>query len=90
MKEGVVENSGRRVTDQQVEPHPELIADGWQQRFIGDPQRTAEAVELYSQMGYEVRTEPVKPMQLDDNCKDCLVLALCQFKTIYTRKIPKP
>lgn len=41
---------------------------------------------LYSQLGFEVRAEPVAPDQLEDGCEGCHVVALLQFKTIYTRK----
>ena len=47
--------------------------------------RADEAVELYSQLGFEVHVEPVLASELGGDCNDCALVATCQFKTIYTR-----
>lgn len=59
----------------QLEHNTELIAQGWQRRFTVDEQRSKEVVELYTQLGFEVRTEPVAAVEQD-----------VQFHTIYTRR----
>jgi hypothetical protein len=80
-------HSTRRVlSDSQLEPDPELVAQGWERRFTADPQRAQEAMELYAQLGYEVRVESVRSVELADDCEDCLSGAALGFKTIYTRK----
>ncbi|MBI3950598.1 MAG: hypothetical protein HY314_09105 [Acidobacteria bacterium] len=81
------EREVRRVlSEAQLEPDPALVAEGWERRFIADAQRAKEAMELYAQLGYEVRAEPVRPAELGDDCEDCLIVVAFQFKTIYTRK----
>jgi hypothetical protein len=80
-------HSTRRVlSDSQLEPDPELVAQGWERRFIADPQRAQEATELYEQLGFEVRAEPLRSAETVDDCDDCLTAAALGFKTIYTRK----
>lgn len=83
----IVEQEARRFfSEAQLDPDPALIAEGWQPRFIADARQTREATELYTQLGFEVRAEPVPVEQMGDDCSDCQVLVLLQFKTIYTRK----
>jgi len=79
-------SAGRFFSDAQLEPDPALIAEGWERRFTADEQRTKEVVELYTQLGYEVRTEPVRAEELDDDCQDCQSVVSVYFRTIYTRK----
>ena len=43
-------------------------------------------VALYEELGFEVVADPVKPEQLVDDCQDCRLLILLEFKTIYTRR----
>lgn len=78
--------AGRMLSDAQWQPDPELVAAGWERRFIADAQRAQEALELYAQLGYEVRAEPVRVEELREECEDCRVVIALQFKTIYTRK----
>lgn len=59
----------------QLEHNAELLAQGWERRFTADEQRSKEVVELYTQLGFEVRTEPVRAVELD-----------VHFHTIYTRR----
>jgi len=83
----IVEQEARRFfSEAQLKPDPALVAEGWQPRFIADARQTREATELYTQLGFEVRTEPVPAEELGDECSDCQALVLFQFKTIYTRK----
>ena len=61
--------------------------EGWTRRFIALGRRLNEAAELYSQLGYEVRLEPVNLDEEEsmgaESCKDCFVTV--QARTIYTR-----
>ncbi|UCC83228.1 MAG: hypothetical protein JSW46_20125 [Gemmatimonadota bacterium] len=85
----IVEGEARRVLYQaQLEGDPARLADGWERRFIVDAQRAEEAIELYSQLGYEVCADPVRAEELGEECDDCQLLAALQFKMIYTRKRP--
>lgn len=85
--ESLVDGLSRRfLSDTQLQPDPSLIARGWERRFIADEQRAREAMELYSQLGYEVRAEPVLPEELPDDCENCKTVVSFYFQTIYTRK----
>jgi hypothetical protein len=79
-------STSRVLSHAQLEPDPRLAAEGWERRFIADEQRAREAMELYSQLGYEVRAEPVRPEELHDDCLDCRTVVSFHFQTIYTRK----
>lgn len=82
-----LERESRRVlSDAHFEADPALISAGWQRRFITDAQRAQEVMDLYAQLGYEVRAEPVPLSALEGGCEDCRAVVLFQFKTIYTRK----
>jgi len=82
-----LEHSADRVlSEAQLQPNPALVVEGWERRFTADEQRAKEAMELYSQLGYEVRAEPVSPDELDDDCQDCRAVVSYRFCTIYTRK----
>jgi hypothetical protein len=83
----LVEREAKRVlSEEHLRADPARIADGWERRFIADGQRAKEAIELYQQLGYEVCADPVQPEDMEDDCDDCQLLMLLQFKTIYTRK----
>jgi hypothetical protein len=79
-------HADRVLSDAQLKPDPALVAEGWERRFTADEQRTNEAMELYRQLGYEVRAEPVRPEELHDDCLDCRTVVAFHFQTIYTRK----
>ncbi len=72
--------------DLQVRPDPELLAEGWEYRFVADAQRAAEAVQLYAELGYEVRVVSAQPADWNEECEGCQLVALLDFQTIYTRK----
>lgn len=57
--------------------------EGWQRRFTADPQRAEEMMELYRQLGFEVRAEPA-PLATAE-CAPCHA-TMTQWLTIYTRK----
>ncbi len=82
----VEQEARRRPSEAQLAGDPARIADGWERRFIADAQRAEEAMELYSELGYEVCADPVRPEELGEGCEDCRLLATSQFKVIYTRK----
>lgn len=66
-------------------PRPERVAAGWERRFMADSTRLAEFVELYTQLGFEVETEPVQPDEIGPDCEGCQLLMCRQFVTLYTR-----
>ena len=83
----IVETEARRVlSEAQLRPDPERIADGWERRFIADAKRTRESIELYESLGFEVVADPLRTHEMGEECDDCLLVALMQFRTIYTRR----
>jgi hypothetical protein len=83
----IVEQEARRaLTEEQLKPNPQLMAAGWERRYIADARQAQEASELYTELGFEVHTEPVRAEELGDDCEDCRLLVLLQFQTIYTRR----
>lgn len=76
----------RVLTAEQLRPDPALVADGWERRFIADVHRAQEAVDLYRKLGFEARAEPVKHVELGEECGDCAVVTAFRFKTVYTRR----
>jgi hypothetical protein len=76
----------RFLSDDQLQPNPALVVEGWERRFTADEQRTREAMDLYIQLGYEVRAEPLRAEELDEDCQDCRTVVAAHFRTIYTRK----
>jgi hypothetical protein len=78
--------AGRFLPEDQLQPDPALVAEGWERRFSADSQRAAEAIELYTKLGYEVRVESLRPEEITDECEGCHSLAAREFRTIYTRK----
>lgn len=67
------------------ERHEELVAEGWQRRFVAAPPRLDEMLELYRSLGLEVRAEPVYASDPAGHCSDCLA-ARALFRVVYTRE----
>ncbi len=80
------ESSRKFLTEAQLQPDPGLVAEGWQRRFTADEQRIQEVVELYKELGYEVRMEPVTTGELQDDCHECQASSSLRLFTVYTRK----
>ena len=74
------------LSEAALEGDPKLLAQGWERRFMADAERAKEAVELYEELGYEVRTEAVRSEDVANDCEDCQLLMLLKFQTIYTRR----
>jgi hypothetical protein len=56
---------------------------------MADAERLKEYVELYSSLGYEVKTMAVRPEEISEECGDCRLLICRQFVTLYTRRPPR-
>lgn len=84
-----VEREARRtLSEVQLRPDPQRLADGWERRFITGTERAEELADLYRQLGFEVAMDPIRSEELGDDCGDCR-LALLRFRTIYTRRRPE-
>jgi hypothetical protein len=58
----------------------------WERRFVADPARAREAVELYTRAGFEVRVEKLSPDELREECAPCWLVQAGLFRVIYTRR----
>ncbi len=63
----------------------ELTKQGWSKRTTYDEPRLSEMVELYQELGFEVRLEPFCSGP-EQECSECIVQRPERFKTIYVRK----
>jgi len=63
----------------------ELIRDGWEECFTAFGERLKEAVEMYEELGFEVRLEQAEAPRdaPDESCKTCFRLF---DKTIWVRR----
>ena len=74
-----------------VHPEPGTAAEpppgsGWERRFIADADRASEAIEIYTALGFEVLTIPMRPEEMAGECRECGVGPVPGYKTIYIRK----
>jgi len=67
-------------------PDPSLIQEGWEYRFVASGQRLNEVEELYSELGFEVRADPIPPEAFPEGCDECQLVLLLNFRAIYTRR----
>jgi hypothetical protein len=84
-KSRVVQHTARTLSESQRSADPDLVEAGWELRFIADGHRTAEARELYEQIGFDVRAEPLPGTDDPDECTSCQE-AVRNFHAIYTRR----
>ncbi|MFQ5418916.1 MAG: hypothetical protein ACE5FD_00585 [Anaerolineae bacterium] len=70
----------------EFEPDADLVAQGWKRRFMADPVRAQEAIHMYTELGFDVHIESVKPTELSEICGDCRLATCRAYATIYTRK----
>jgi hypothetical protein len=67
-------------------PRPPVPDEGWERRFVADPARAREAVEVYTRAGFDVRAEPLTPEDMREECASCLLVQAGLFRVIYTRR----
>ncbi|MBZ5699083.1 MAG: hypothetical protein LAN18_11115 [Acidobacteriia bacterium] len=56
------------------------------QKSLGAKLNVKEGVDLYSQLGCQVRAESLLPGELSGECEGYRARIVLQFKTIYIRK----
>ncbi|HJW83677.1 MAG TPA: hypothetical protein VJ754_05170 [Anaerolineae bacterium] len=83
-----VESADLPIPDFERPPDPQLVAEGWERRFMADARRLKEYTELYASMGFEVRAEPIRLEEIGPDCGDCSLVLYRLFVTIYTRRPP--
>lgn len=77
--------ANRALLEEALKPDPELISAGWERRFITDTNRAPDMIDLYSELGFEVRSVPISSEEFNQSCKDCGLMTLVPMLTIYTR-----
>jgi hypothetical protein len=65
---------------------PQLVSEGWERRYLADPDRAREAIDLYESLGYEVKAQKLTPDDFGPNCGDCASVVCKSYVLIYTRK----
>ncbi len=71
----------------------ELIAAGWERRFIACEPRLSEMADMYKEIGFDILLEPLHPKEEMDaqsceanGCTACFDVDRERYKIIYTRK----
>lgn len=65
----------------------DLEKQGWVKQTTYDEPRLSDIVEMYEEMGLEVRIEPFNPDEKDEpGCSECMKVQPDRYKTIYTRE----
>ena len=82
----VQQEAHRILSEAQLSANADLLAQGWERRFIADGLRAREMVDLYTELGFEVHLEPIDRQQFSEGCEECALVALLKFVTLYTRK----
>lgn len=62
-----------------------LKAEGWTEQFTASGPRLQEAVENYEALGFEVKTVPVRELELG-GCTECFDDPHDQTMMIFTRR----
>lgn len=79
------EEALRALAQTQIAADPARLAEGWARRFVVEARRAPEYLDLYAALGFEVAADPVRREQVADECDDCRIALLLEFRTIYTR-----
>ncbi|MCP5112762.1 MAG: hypothetical protein GY953_18200 [bacterium] len=66
--------------------YPELIAAGWKFRCSGDRKRIDEQCEIYKELGFEIRTEPIKVDKIPTACRGCFAGEADRNLALFTRR----
>ena len=65
---------------------PKLLAKSWVRRHVADPAHARESIELYTSMGYEVKTQGLTPSDFGPMCGRCALDVCKSCVLIYTRR----
>ncbi len=73
------------MADRKESEEERLNREGWVRNFSAKEPRLSEFSELYESLGFEVRLEPLRPDEIEGDCKVCFEDELEDYRTIYTR-----
>lgn len=58
----------------------------WVRRNTSDEPRLSELVEMYEELGFEVKLKDFDSGNLPEDCSECMAACPEKYKVIYTRK----
>jgi len=64
----------------------ELEAQGWERRSVLCEPRLSECVELYEELGFEVKQVPLDPDNMPDGCSVCYEKDIDRYRIVYVRR----
>ncbi len=77
---------GGDADERSIPADPKLVAEGWIRRYLADPARAKESIDLYTSMGYEVKAQKLTPSDLGPKCGGCAPVVCNSCVLIYTHK----
>ena len=76
------------MSDESPTPPSVPQIDGWEARFVGQEPRLSEVVDLYRELGFEVRIEPYKTgCSAEGECEECFKDSPTPVFVVYVSKI---
>lgn len=72
--------------DRGVGANADLLAQGWERRYLADEHRAREAQETYSAAGFEVHLESLAPANFGSKCQSCAASVCGSYVVVYTRR----
>jgi hypothetical protein len=64
----------------------DLETQGWERRSVLCKPRLSECVELYKELGFEVKQVPLDTENLPEGCSVCYKGDMEKYRVIYTRR----
>jgi hypothetical protein len=64
----------------------ELEAGGWERRSVLCEPRLSECVELYRELGFEVKLAPLDPQGMPEGCGACYEKDIDKYRIVYVRQ----
>lgn len=61
----------------------DLEARGWERRSVLCEPRLSECVELYEQLGFEVKLVPLDPQNMPEGCGVCYEKNIDKYRIVY-------
>lgn len=62
-----------------------LCRKGWEYKGVFDEPKLSELVEMYEEIGFDVRLEAFNPDE-ESGCTECMKTAADRFRMIFTKR----
>jgi len=63
----------------------ELARESWEKKGNYDEPRLSELVQMYEEIGFEVRLEPFRPED-ESGCNECMKASRDKFRTVFVKR----